>query len=133
MNYPLDHIGIATQNLDEAIANYRRDFGFELNTRESVPSQNVEVAFLSLPNTLIELLAPTSPNSSLRKFLDSRGPGLHHICYQVTDIQAELARLKGLGHRLIDEVPRPGAHKSQIAFLHPKTLGGVLVELCQHG
>jgi methylmalonyl-CoA/ethylmalonyl-CoA epimerase len=131
MNYPLDHIGIATQNLDEAVANYHRDFGFELNLRETVPSQNVEVAFLSLPNTLIELLAPTSAQCNLQKFLDTHGPGLHHICYRVGDIRAELARLKGLGHRLIDETPRPGAHKSQIAFLHPKTMGGVLIELCQ--
>ena len=132
MKQVLDHVGIAVENLDLAISDYQSKFGFKLDLREKVPSQKVELAFLKLDNTKLELLMPTSPDSTLRKFLDSRGPGLHHICYEVGDIVAELARLKELGLKLIDQVPRPGAHNTLIAFLHPKSTGGVLTELCQY-
>ena len=130
--YPLDHIGIATRDLDRAISEHLTNFGFKLHSRETIESQKVEVAFLKLPNTLIELLAPTSLDSTLTKFLETRGEGLHHLCYRVDDIKVELTRLEKLGHRLIDSEPRPGAHKTMIAFIHPKTLGGVLTELCQY-
>ena len=132
LNYPLDHIGIAVENLDEAISKHKEDFGLELDLREEVPSQKVEVAFLKLANTKLELLASTDPESTLSKFIAKRGPGLHHICYEVQDIRAELKRLKEMGHRLIDETPRPGAHQTEIAFLHPKSTLGVLLELCQY-
>ena len=132
MPQQLDHVGIAVTDLDASIAFYQRSFGFTVELRESVPSQNVEVAFLGLPGTKIELLAPLSESSSLTKFLKTRGPGLHHICYRVADIRKELARLKALGHVLIDESPRPGAHHSLIAFVHPKSCEGVLTELCEY-
>ena len=130
--YPLDHIGIAVANLEEEIALQQKLFGFELDTREVVESQKVELVFLKLPNTKLELLTPTSPESPLQKFLEKRGPGIHHLCYEVPDIVAELATLKEKGVKLIDEVPRPGAHHTQIAFLHPKSTGGTLIELCQY-
>ena len=132
MKQVLDHVGIAVENLDLAIADYLSKFGFKLELREKVASQKVELAFLKLDNTKIELLTPTSPESTLRKFLDTRGPGLHHICYEVDDIVAELKRFKDLGLKLIDETPRAGAHNTLIAFLHPKSTAGVLTELCQY-
>lgn len=127
----LDHIGYAVTNLDESIAFYRDTFGFELESREEIASQQVEVAFLTLRNTKIELLAPTAETSTLSKFLSKRGPGIHHVCYRVADIEKSLAELKAKGIELIDQVPRPGAHNTQIAFLHPKSTEGVLTELCQ--
>ncbi len=129
--YPIDHIGIATRNLEEDIKAYQDNFGCVLDLTEEVPSQKVKLAFLKSDNTLIELLTPTDPSSTLARFLESRGPGLHHICFRVPDIAAELKRLKKMGHKLIDEVPRPGAHNSQIAFIHPKSTNGTLIELCQ--
>lgn len=129
--YPLHHIGIAVKDLESSIAFYRKTFGFEVGLREKIESQGVELAFLKLPNTMLELLTPTSTSSKLQSFLDARGEGLHHICYQVPDIKAELTRLSALGCQLIDKQPRPGAHHSLIAFIHPKSMGGVLVELCQ--
>ena len=130
-NYPLDHVGIAVPDLAAAIDQHTKLFGFVVDCQEEVPSQGVALAFLRLQNTLLELLTPTTENSSLAKFLATRGPGLHHICYRVTDIVAELARLEKSGVVLIDKAPRPGAHGSKIAFLHPKSTGGVLIELCQ--
>lgn len=132
MVLPLDHIGIAVSNLDDAISLYTNTFGFEVETRETIASQGVELVFLKLANTRLELLAPTNAVSKLKKFLDTKGPGLHHICYKVDNLKAELARLKALGVKLIDEVPRPGAHNSIIAFLHPSSFGGVLTELCEY-
>lgn len=131
MSFPIDHIGIAVADLDAAIGEYQKNFGFAVDLRESVASQNVELAFLRLPNILLELLMPTSDTNAVAKFLKSRGPGLHHICYRVPDIRAELTRLEGLGFQLIDKQPRPGAHNSLIAFIHPKSTGGVLTELCE--
>lgn len=131
MDLPLDHVGIAVQSLDEGLELYRKSFGLKLELREMVPSQGVEIAFLKLENTLMELLAPTSPESTLAKFIQKRGPGLHHLCYRVVDIRAELMRLEKGGFTLIDKEPRPGAHHSLIAFLHPKDFNGVLIELCE--
>ncbi|MBN8550466.1 MAG: methylmalonyl-CoA epimerase [Deltaproteobacteria bacterium] len=131
MNFPVDHIGIAVPNLEEAIAQYKKNFGFDLDVREVVASQKVELAFLRTENTLLELLTPTSDDSTLSKFLSTRGAGLHHICYRVPNIVSELKRLEGLGLQLIDKTPRPGAHNSLIAFIHPRSTGGVLTELCE--
>ena len=128
----LDHIGIAVPEINAALDLYTNSFGFKLGSRETVPSQEVEIAFVALSNTKIELLAPTSPTSTLATFLNKRGPGLHHICYAVQNISAELARYKALGFTLIDETPRPGAHNTLIAFIHPKSCGGVLMEICEH-
>lgn len=132
MIYPLDHIGIAVLNLNDSIKFHQDNFGLTLEMRENIESQKVEIAFLKLENTLLELLAPTDSSSTLSKFISERGPGLHHICYRVADIEAEMQRLALQGLRLIDTKPRPGAHNSLIAFLHPKSTEGVLIELCQH-
>lgn len=129
--FPIDHIGIAVNDLKAEIDNYINNFGCILDLEEDVPSQKVRIAFLKTGNTLIELLTPTSPDATLAKFIANRGTGLHHICFRVPDIKAELARMKSLGHKLIDETPRPGAHHSLIAFIHPKSTGGTLIELCE--
>lgn len=131
MHYLLDHVGIAVLDLEESLQFYSKTFGFVLELRETIATQKVEIAFLKLENTLLELLAPTASDSTLAKFLATRGAGLHHICYRVPDIRAELSRLKSSGMRVIDEEPRPGAHNSLIAFLHPKGTEGVLTELCE--
>lgn len=131
-NYPLDHIGIAVKDIDSGIQMYQNLMGLKLLFRETIASQNVEVAFLELGNTRLELIAPLSPSSSVTKFLDTRGPGLHHVCYRVKDINSELQALASKGVKLIDQTPRPGAHGSIIAFLHPKSFDGVLTELCQY-
>lgn len=133
MKLPLDHIGIAVPNMDKAIAEYQKTFALTVSHRETLQDRGIEIAFLDLEHTKLELLAPASeaPNQ-ISKFLEKRGSGMHHLCYEVTDIKAELARLKGIGVILIDEEPRPGAHGTLIAFLHPSSFGGVLTELCQY-
>lgn len=133
---PVDHIGIVVPNLSEAVSQYQRLIGYKLIEREDIPSQLVEVAFMacglhSPEASTVELLSPLPGNQSLQKFLSSRGPGLHHICYRTDNILNELKRLENEGCVLIDKVPRQGACGSLIAFVHPKSMGGVLVELCQ--
>lgn len=128
----LDHIGYAVTSLEDSIEFYRKTFGYQLELREEIKSQQVELAFLKLQNTKIELLMPTAPESKLQKFLDQRGPGLHHVCYRVSDIRKSLKELEQKGIRLIDREPRPGAHNTMIAFLHPKDTQGVLTELCEY-
>ncbi|MDZ4785193.1 MAG: methylmalonyl-CoA epimerase [bacterium] len=129
--FPIDHIGIAVKDLEAEIKAYEKNFACKLDLQEEIPSQKVKLAFLKSENTLIELLTPTSEDSTLAKFIKTKGPGLHHICFRVPDICTELARLKSLGHKLIDEIPRTGAHNSLIAFIHPKSTSGTLIELCQ--
>ena len=130
--WEIDHIGMAVLDLQQAIDLYFRTSQAKVILRESLTSQGVELAFLNTGHSKIELLAPLNTNSSLSRFLDKRGPGLHHICYKVADIQSELARLAQLGCTLIDSTPRPGAGGSQIAFISPSSFMGVLTELCQH-
>ncbi len=132
LTYPLDHIGIAVPDLDEAIALYHRTFGYSVELRERLDSSGVDLAFLSTGNIALELLAPINDSSAISKFLKSRGPGLHHLCYRVDDIVTELGRLSSQSYRLIDVVPRPGARRTKIAFIHPASVGGVLTELCQY-
>lgn len=132
LSYPQDHIGIAVTDLPAAIDFYRQNFGYELELQEDVPSQQVRVAFLKLPNTKIELLTPLSQESSLGRFIAKRGPGLHHIAFCVKDISDELQRLADCGFDLVDKTPRSGAHNTQIAFIHPRSSLGVLIELVQH-
>jgi len=129
--FPIDHIGIAVEDLDQAIAFYQKTFGCTVDAREVIAEQKVELAFLRTPNSLIELLTPTAEDSTLAKFLKTRGPGLHHLCYLVPDIRKELRRLERLGFQLIDKTPRGGAYNSLIAFIHPKSTVGVLTELCE--
>ncbi len=137
---PLDHVGIVVSDLDTAIAHHRDALGYELIEREDLPDQKVQVAFLAPsqnvnkstePQTLIELLFAQPGNSSLKKFIDTRGPGLHHVCYRVTSIHQELQRLSGAGYQLIDKAPRRGSRNCLVAFVHPRSMGGILVELCQ--
>ena len=130
--WTLDHVGHAVESIEAALAFYTKHFGFEVELTEELPEHKVDVAFLSLANTSIELIAPRAGNKTLRRFLDRRGPGLHHICFEVADIGAELVRLTAEGIRTVDAVPRPGSRSSSIAFLHPDSTHGALIELCSY-
>lgn len=127
----LNHIGIAVRSIDEQQSYYADTLGLHFEGLEDVPSQKVRVAFFRVGDVRIELLEPTEPDSPVAKFLDKRGEGLHHVAYTVEDIQARIDELKNSGLRMIDDSPRAGAHKMQIAFLHPKSSHGVLTELCE--
>ena len=133
MTKKINHVGIAVKNLENAIPLYRDQLGMEFEGTEEVSEQKVRVAFLKIGESRIELLEPTSPDSPVAKFLEKNGEGIHHLAYEVKDIETALAELKQKEVRLIDEKPRNGAHNSQIAFLHPKATGGVLTEICQSG
>ena len=126
----ISHIGIAVKNLDEAIAVYEK-LGLQLEGIEEVPSQMVKVAFFPCGETRLELLMPTSPESPIAKFIENRGEGIQHIALAVDNVTEELNKAHENGFRLIDTQPRPGSHNSEIAFLHPKSTLGVLIELCQ--
>jgi methylmalonyl-CoA/ethylmalonyl-CoA epimerase len=128
----LDHIGIATRQLDDALALWRDALGLKVELTEEVTEQGVRVAMLPVGETHIELLEPLNPGSPVGKFLDKRGPGIHHIAIGVSDIRASLAGLKARGARLIDETPRTGAGGCLVAFVHPESANGVLLELVQH-
>ena len=128
----VNHIGIAVRSIDEAKRFYEL-LGLEVEGEEVVEEQKVKVAFIQVGETRVELLEPTSEDSPVAKFLDKRGEGIHHVAFQVDDIEAALEELKKSGVRLIDERPRKGAHNTRIAFVHPKSTNGVLVELCQEG
>jgi len=127
----IDHIGIATNGIDEAAKFYRESLGLEVDHVEEVPSQKVRVAMLPLGEARVELLEPTSDDSPIAKFLSKRGSGIHHLAVRVADIRTALADLKRGGTRLIDEEPRPGAGGCLVAFIHPSSTGGVLLELVQ--
>jgi len=131
MRAVLDHIGIAVGDLDKALAFYRDALGLHLEAPEEVPSQRVRAHFMPVGESSLELLEPTSPESTIAKFVEKRGPGVHHITLRVEDIRAALAQLRERGVRLIDEVPRPGAENALVAFIHPSAAHGVLVELKQ--
>ncbi len=127
----INHIGIAVKSLDETIPFYRDNLGMALAGIEEVAEQKVRVAMLRVGESLIELLEPTSEDSPVAKFIEKNGAGIHHIAYEVADIEAALAKLCADGARMIDEKPRNGAHGTRIAFVHPKSSHGVLTELCQ--
>ncbi len=128
----IEHIGIATEHLDEALAFWRDALGLSLVHTEEVAEQGVRVAMLPLGEPRIELLEPTHADSPVAKFIAKRGPGIHHIAVRVDDIRATLGRLKEQGARLIDETPRVGAEGCLVAFVHPASAGGVLLELVEH-
>jgi methylmalonyl-CoA/ethylmalonyl-CoA epimerase len=128
----IDHIGIATNGIDDAATWWREALGLDVGVPEEVADQKVRVAMLPLGESCIELLEPTSTDSPISKFLDKRGPGLHHIAVRVDDIHAALATMKEKGARLIDEQPRTGAGGCLVAFVHPSSTGGVLLELVQN-
>jgi methylmalonyl-CoA epimerase len=128
----VDHIGIATNAIDDALSLWRDTLGLELDTTEEVAEQGVRVAMLPIGETHIELLEPLNEGSPVGKFLAKRGPGIHHVAVRVADINESLAKLKAKGVRLIDESPRIGARGCLVAFVHPASANGVLLELVQH-
>jgi methylmalonyl-CoA/ethylmalonyl-CoA epimerase len=127
----IDHIGIAVEDLDEAIALYQERLGMAHQHRERVEEFGVEAVLLEIGDAHVELLTPIQSDSGVAKFLDKNGPGMHHVAYRTDDIDATLERLRGAGLRLIDEQPRTGIRDSRVAFLHPKSTGGVLTEIVQ--
>jgi len=131
MQRPLDHVGIAVPDLEAAIPRYEEMVGAAATGRERVEAQGVEVAFVGKAAGRLELLAPLSDASPVARFLDRRGPGLHHICYRVPDLAATLREYEAAGYRLIDREPRSGAQGHRVAFVHPSVMGGVLVELLE--
>jgi len=127
----IDHIGVAVEDLDAAIALYEGTLGMPLVHRETVAEQGVEAVLLDVGEGHVELLAPLGPETPVGKFLARKGPGLHHVAYAVSDIEATLEQLKAEGVALIDETPRTGIRNSRVAFVHPKSTGAVLTEIVQ--
>lgn len=127
----VDHVGIAVEDLERAIAFYERTFGVTCSHRERVDEQGVEEAMFKVGESWIQLLQPTGPDTPVGKFLARKGEGVHHVGYGVADLVEALAHLKAEGVPLIDEAPRRGSRGAQVAFVHPKGVGGVLVELVQ--
>jgi len=127
----LSHIAIATRDADELAKTLVDGLGAQRGAEELIDGGALRVLFVHLGPVTLELLEPKSAEHTVAKFLDTRGPGLHHVSLEVTDIAAHLAGARAAGVKLIDETPRPGAHGTRVAFLHPKSLGGVLVELCE--
>jgi len=127
----LDHVGIAVPSLDEALPLWEALVGAEGSGREAVASQGVEVVFVGSGAGRVELVAPTRADSAIARHLERRGSGMHHLCYRVPDLRAALEEYAREGYDLIDREPRPGAHGHLVAFLHPRSTGGVLIELLQ--
>ena len=128
----IDHIGIAVKSLAAAVKVYQEAIGLEIAGYDQVDDQGVRVAMLSIGESRIELLEPTVPSSPIEKFMSKRGEGIHHIAVSVDDIEAAIERLKASGARLIDSTPRRGAHNTRVAFVHPASTHGVLMELVEH-
>ena len=128
----VDHIGFAVRNIDDAVAFYSEKFGVAEWDRIEVPERHTSVAVAWIGGQMLELIAPSSEQAAFAKYLAEKGPGMHHMAYRVDDIAAALAECKARGVQLIDEVARPGIHNTLVAFLHPKSCMGVLVELVQH-
>jgi methylmalonyl-CoA/ethylmalonyl-CoA epimerase len=127
----IDHIGVATEDLDEAIALYRDTLGMPVAHRETVESQGVEAVLLDVGEGHVELLRPLGPDTPVGKYLEKKGPGLHHVAYAVDDIEGVLDNLKEAGIELIDSEPRVGIRDSRVAFVHPRSTGGVLTEIVE--
>ncbi len=127
----ISHIGIAVKDADTALKMYREVLGLEPSSIETVESQNVKTVHIPIGDSSIELLESTSPDGVVAKFIEKRGEGIHHIAIEVDDIETALAKMKAEGFQLIDETPRMGAGNMRIAFIHPRSTNGVLLELCQ--
>jgi methylmalonyl-CoA/ethylmalonyl-CoA epimerase len=127
----IDHIGIAVEDLDEAVALYEERLGMPVQHRETVEEQGVEAVLLGVGEGHVELLRPLGPDTAVGKFLTRSGPGLHHVAYATDNIQSALDAVRSAGLALIDEQPRVGIGRSRVAFLHPKSTGGVLTELVE--
>jgi len=128
----VDHLGIAVRDLAQAKATYEGVLGFRVSGEETLEARGLHIAFVETGGSRIELIAPLHPKSEISAFLDKRGEGLHHVCVRVADLTLALAHIKAQGGRLIDEAPRPGAHGTRVAFVHPKSTHGVLLELVEH-
>ncbi len=129
----IHHLGVAVSDLDAAVETYRRLFGAEVELRETLEEQGVETALLRVGDDRIELLSSLDPDTPVGRFLERRGPGMHHVAFEVDDVAAELEVLVAQGAELIDETPRRGLNGMDIAFIHPHATGGVLAELVAHG
>ena len=127
----IDHVAIAVRDLEGAIAYYRDTYGVDVDHREVVESDGVEEALLKVADSYVQLLTPTNDDSPVAKYLERRGEGLHHIAYRVDSCADALARVKAEGHKVIDEAPRPGSRGTTVAFIHPKTAFGTLIELVE--
>ena len=127
----IDHVGVAVSDLDASIALYEKTYNMTLVHREVVEEQGVEAVLLDVGENHVELLAPLGDDTPVGRFLAKKGPGIHHVAYQVTDIEATLEALKGAGMRLIDETPRIGIRGSRVAFVHPASTGSVLTEIVE--
>ncbi len=128
----INHLGIAAPGLAEAMARLERLFGIRAEHIEEVADQKVRTAFYSIGESTLEYLESTDPEGPIGKFLEKRGPGIHHLAFEVDDVDAAVQELLAKGVRMVDQVPRKGAHGNRIAFIHPAETGGVLVEICQH-
>ena len=127
----IHHIAVAVDNLDEAAKFYQDGLGLDLTGAEVVSAQKAKVGFFKIGGSNIELVQPSEPDSPLDKFLKTKGQGMHHVCFEVDDIEAEIKLLLEKGATMIDKEPRPGAHNSRVAFIHPKSSSGVLIELVE--
>jgi methylmalonyl-CoA/ethylmalonyl-CoA epimerase len=127
----LDHVAIAVPDLEEAIRRFAADLGLTLTGREDVAAAKTSTAFFPVPGTKLELVHPLGGEGPIAKFLAEKGGGLHHLCFETDDIEGDVARLRGLGYRFLTEAPVSGAHGKRVIFIHPKSAGGVLIELAQ--
>jgi methylmalonyl-CoA/ethylmalonyl-CoA epimerase len=127
----INHIAIAVNNIEEATKFYHEVMGLTLSGVEVVTAQKTKVGFFKIGESNIELVQPAEPDSPLVKFLETKGQGIHHICFEVEDVEAEVKAYLDKGATLIDQKPRPGAHNTKVAFIHPKSSSGVLIELCE--
>lgn len=128
----LDHIAVAVPDFEAAIRRFTEDLGLVLAGTEDVSSESTRTAFLPVPGTRLELISPMDGGGPVQKYLDKRGGGLHHLCFETDDIEGDRARLLAKGYRFTTEAPTPGAHGTRVLFLHPKGFDGVLIELAQH-
>ena len=128
----IDHIAVAVRDVEKAAEFYEKVLGLKLGGIEEVEGMDVKVGFLPVGDTRIELVQPLDPDSGLAKFIEKRGEGIHHICYEVENVKEAMEICKARGAKLIDETPRKGAHNTLVGFIHPKSTGGVLTELTEH-
>ena len=127
----INHIAIAVNNIEEAAKFYQNVLGLNLSGVEVVTAQKTKVGFFKIGESNIELVQPAEPDSPLVKFLENKGPGIHHICFEVDDVETEVKAFLDKGAAMIDQKPRPGAHNTKVAFVHTKSSSGVLIELCE--
>jgi methylmalonyl-CoA/ethylmalonyl-CoA epimerase len=127
----INHIAIAVNNIEEAAKFYQNVMGLHLSGIEVVKAQKTRVGFFKIGESNIELVQPSEPDSPVAKYLESKGQGIHHICFEVDDVEAEVKAFLEKGAAMVDQKPRPGAHDTKVAFVHPKSSNGVLIELCE--